>query len=259
MPLDDDALIGHGRHISAAGGAGAHHDGKLGNAPRRHVGLVVKNAAEMVAVGEHLVLFRQKSAAGVHQVDAGQVVRLGDLLGPQVFFHRERIVGPALDGGVVGHDHAFAARHGPHAGDDAGGRHGVVVHPPGRQLRQLQERRAWIAQLADAFPGQELAAGAMPLPGFVAAALGDEGGLLIQVRYQSLHGRRVGLELGGLRVNGGLQQGHGALPCWRRCWQRLTGFLRTVPGRSACAVFRWCRRRFHTTWRRATSARWETR
>ena len=41
---------------------------------RRHVGLVVEDAAEMLAVGKHLVLVRQVGAAGIDQVDAGQPV-----------------------------------------------------------------------------------------------------------------------------------------------------------------------------------------
>jgi hypothetical protein len=41
-----------------------------------HVGLVEEDAAEVVAVGEDLVLVGQVGAARVHQVDAGQVVLL---------------------------------------------------------------------------------------------------------------------------------------------------------------------------------------
>ena len=76
--LDDDGLVAHGRHVGAAGGARAHHHRDLRDALRRHVGLVVEDAAEVLAVGEHVVLVRQVGAAAVDQVDAGQAVLLRD-------------------------------------------------------------------------------------------------------------------------------------------------------------------------------------
>jgi hypothetical protein len=71
------------------------------------VGLVEEDAAEVVAVGEDLVLVGQVGAAGVDQVDAGQAVLRSDLLRAQVLLDREREVAAALDGGVVAHDHAL--------------------------------------------------------------------------------------------------------------------------------------------------------
>ena len=76
---------------------------------RRHRRLVVEDAAEMLAVGKDLVLVRQVGAAGIDEVDAGQMVLPRDLLGAQMLLHRDRIIGPALDRGVVGDDDAFAA------------------------------------------------------------------------------------------------------------------------------------------------------
>ena len=75
----------------------------------RQVGLVVEDPAEVLAVGEDLVLHRQERAAGVDQVDARQPVLQRDLLRAQVLLHRHRVVGAALDRGVVGDDHALAA------------------------------------------------------------------------------------------------------------------------------------------------------
>ena len=79
--LDDDRLVAHGRHIRAARGARAHHHGDLRDALGRQIRLIVEDAAEMVAVGEDVVLVRQVGAARVDQVDAGQVVLVGDFLG----------------------------------------------------------------------------------------------------------------------------------------------------------------------------------
>mmetsp|Transcript_15820 Transcript_15820/g.36889 ORF Transcript_15820/g.36889 Transcript_15820/m.36889 type:complete len:228 (-) Transcript_15820:673-1356(-) len=65
VPLDDHRLVRHGRHVRAARGARAHHDRDLRDAHGRHVRLVVKNAAKVVAVGEDLILARQEGAARV--------------------------------------------------------------------------------------------------------------------------------------------------------------------------------------------------
>ena len=110
LPLDDDAFVGHRRHIGAAGGARPHDDRDLRHAQRRQSRLVVEDAAEMLAVGKHLVLRRQKRAAGIDQIEAGQPVLARDLLRPQMLFDRHREIGAALDRRVVGDDDAFAAR-----------------------------------------------------------------------------------------------------------------------------------------------------
>ena len=110
LVADDHGLVAHRRHVGAAGGAGAHHRGQLRDPPRRHRRLVEEDAAEVLAVGEDLVLQRQEGAAGIDQVDAGQPVLQGDLLGAQVLLHRHRVVGAAFDGGVVGDDRRSGGR-----------------------------------------------------------------------------------------------------------------------------------------------------
>ena len=132
----DHRLVGHRRDVGAAGGAGAHHAGDLRDAPRGHGGLVEEDPAEVLAVGEDLVLQRQERAAGVDEVDARQVVLRGDRLRAQVLLDRHRVVGAALDRRVVGDDDALATRHPPDAGDHAGGRDGVVV-----AVRRTSRRR----------------------------------------------------------------------------------------------------------------------
>ena len=107
--LDDDGLVRHRRHVGAAGGARAHDDGDLRDALGRHPRLVEEDAAEVLAIGKDLGLQRQKRAARVDEVDAGQAVLERDLLRAQVLLHGDRVVGAALDGGVVGDDHHLAA------------------------------------------------------------------------------------------------------------------------------------------------------
>src|ERR1700722_18921334 len=52
----NDRLVGHRRHVGAASRAGAHDDSDLGDALRRHLGLIVEDSPEMIPAGEHLVL-----------------------------------------------------------------------------------------------------------------------------------------------------------------------------------------------------------
>ena len=107
---DDDRLVAHGRHVGAAGRAGAHDQGDLRDAGRAHARLVVEDAAEVVAVGEDLVLERQEGAARVDEVEAGEAVLERDLLRAEVLLDGHRVVGAALDRGVVGDDDALGAR-----------------------------------------------------------------------------------------------------------------------------------------------------
>ena len=67
----------------------------------------------------------------------GQAVLLGDLLRAQVLLHRDREVGAALHGGVVGHHHHLAAADAADAGDDARRR-----APPRRRGRARPGRRS---------------------------------------------------------------------------------------------------------------------
>ena len=206
---DDDRLVGHRRHVGAAGRARAHHDGDLRNAQRRHRRLVVEDAAEVVAVGEHVDLVRQVGAARVDEVDARQPVLAGDLLRPQVLLHRQREVGAALDRRVVADDHALAAGDPPDAGDDAGRGDVAVVHVPRGELRQLEERRAGIEQRAHALARQQLAAADVPGAGRLAAALLDDRDLGAEVGDERRHRVAVLRERRVARVEPGFDDGHG--------------------------------------------------
>ena len=171
LVADDDALIAHRGDIGAAGGAAAHHAGDLGDALGAHLRRVEEDAAEMVAVGEHLGLMRQVGAAAVDQIDARQPVLLGDLLRAQMLLDRQRIVRAAFDRRVVADDHHLAARDPADAGDDAGARHFALVHVAGGELPDLEEWRARVEQTLDAVTRQKLAAQDMAFAAFRVAAL----------------------------------------------------------------------------------------
>ena len=130
------------------------------------VGLVVEDAAEVLAVGEDLVLLRQERAARVDEVDARQAVVQRDLLRAQVLLHRHRVVGAALDGGVVGDDDALAPGDPPDAGDDAR-RPGASPSyiPSAASGDSSRNGLAGVEQRVDPVARQQLAARDVPLRG----------------------------------------------------------------------------------------------
>ena len=130
--VDDDRFVSHRRNVGTTGGTGAHDGGQLRNAGSGQGRLVVEDAAEVLTVREDIVLVGQVGAAGVHQVDAGKLVFARNFLGAQVLLDGHRVVGSALDRGVVGDDHAGAAGNHADAGDDSRTRAVVVVHAVGR-------------------------------------------------------------------------------------------------------------------------------
>ena len=111
LPGDNNRLVGHGRHIGPASGTRAHHNRYLRNARCAHPGLIIKNTAKMIPVWKHLVLIRQVGPARIHQIQTGQVILLGYLLGAQMFFYRKRIICPALYRCIVTDNHAPLARY----------------------------------------------------------------------------------------------------------------------------------------------------
>jgi hypothetical protein len=148
----------------------------------------------MVSVGKHLVLHRQERAARVDQVDAGQAILGRDLLRAQVLLHRQRIIGAALDRGVVDDDDAFGALDAADAGDDAGRGDVAAIHVPCRELADFEKGRAGVEKLRQPFARQQLAAPDMALARLVGAAARDGGGLVGNIGDQRLHAFRIGRE-----------------------------------------------------------------
>ena len=185
--LHDHRLVAHRGHVGAAGGARAHHDGDLRDPGRRHARLVVEDPAEVLAVGEDLVLQRQVGAARVDEVDARQAVLRRDLLGAEVLLDREREVRAALHGRVVGDDHALAALDDADPGHDPRAGRLAVVQVPGGQRAELEEGAVRVAEEVDPLARGQLAAAAMPLRRSLAAAPRDERGPLAQLRDERLH------------------------------------------------------------------------
>ena len=265
----DDAHIRHRRNIGPARGAGSHHHRDLGDGAGRHLGLIVEDAPEMLAVGKDLVLVRQVRAAAVHQIDAGQPVLRRDLLGAQVLLHRQRIIGPALHRGVIGHDHHRLALHPPHPGDQPRPRRGAVVEPMRRQRADLEKRRAGIEQHRHPLPRQHLAPGDVPRRSLRPAPVRRGGRRRLDLGQRRQMRRLVGAERGRSRAGRGGDHRHargsgacgpGAMASTRSCRTRavpppeLGAFIpspSSVPARSASAGSPRCRRRSPSAWRRA--------
>ena len=191
LPPDDDALVAHRGHVGAPRGARAHDDGDLGDPHRRHVRLVVERAPEMLAVREHLVLKGEERAPRIDEVDAGEVVLEGDLLGAEVLLDAHRVVGAALDRRVVRDDHALDPAHPADPGDEARRRHVAAVHVEGGELRELEEGGARIEELAHPVAREELAAVEVALACPFAAAPLDFRRLRAQVLDERGHRPRV--------------------------------------------------------------------
>ncbi len=115
----------------------------------------------MIAVGKDLGLQRQKCSARINQVDAGQVIFFRDLLCPQMLFDRQRIIGAALDGGIIRDNHAFLSLDQSDARDNSCGGSLVLIHIPCRQRTQFEKGRIGIAQQLNAFACQQFIAFAM--------------------------------------------------------------------------------------------------
>ncbi|MNO73340.1 hypothetical protein D3C76_643030 [compost metagenome] len=192
---DHDRFVGHRRYIGAASGAGAHDHGNLRDAQGAHVGLVEENSSEVLAVREHFILTRQVGAAGVHQIDARQTVLLGDGLGAQVLFHRQRVIRTTFDRGVVGDNHALDAFHTADPGNYASSGDVFAIHLVRRQLADLQKRRTRIEQAVDALARQQFAPRGVAFLSLRAATLRDLREQGVQGVDLFEHRRAVGGEL----------------------------------------------------------------
>src|SRR5437588_2404071 len=98
-----------------------------------------------------------------------------DVLGAKMLLHRHRIVGAALDGGIVGDDDAFAVADAPDPGDQARGMRVPAVEAVGRKRRELEKRRAGVDEEIDPLACKELAARNVTGARLLAAALGRGG------------------------------------------------------------------------------------
>ena len=121
---------------------------------------------------------------------------------------------------------AFAPRHPPDPGDDAGGMHVAAIEAVGRQRRQFEKCRAGIDQQIDALARQHLAARGMPGARGLAAAAGHLIELVAQLGDQRPHGLGIAGKIGRGGIDAGMKR-HG-----------LPRFM--VRRNLACGLASWC-------------------
>ena len=223
----DDRLVAHRRDVRATCRTRTHHHGQLRNPARRHLRLVVENAAEVLAVGKDVVLPRQERAARIDEVDAGQTILERHFLRAQVLAHGDGVVRAALHGRVVADDDAFETRHTADASHDSPAGNPVVVQVVSRELADLEEGRARIEQPVDAIAHQQLVAALVLGTCRRGAACADLRGKFTQFGGQATIDGLVGRELGAMPVDTGLQHAHASSLPLRSA--RISG-VRARPG-----------------------------
>ena len=187
--LDHHHVVTHTGDVGAAGGGVAEHQRDSGNTGRRQPGQIAEHPP---ARDEDLLLGGQIRSAGLHQGNDRQSVLQGNLVGAQDFLHRPRVGGSALDGGIVGDQHALHALDhsdpGHHAGPD------VKVGAIGGQCAELEERGVRIDQQFDTFASGHLAASVMALNVFRSAARQRLGKFSVEFDQFGRH-RRGGVDV----------------------------------------------------------------
>ena len=205
----DNCLVAHRRDIGATRRAASHHHRDLRDSRRRHPRLIVKDAAEMVAIGKDFVLAWQMGAAAIDEIDARQMVFLRDFLRAQMLLDGQRIIGAALDGCVIGDDDAFMAAYVSNARYQSRRRNGSRVNLICGELRKFQKRRTRINQRRDAIARQKFScARDVPRACLFSAALRNERDLAAQILDQTLHRGFVRGEIFAIRRDGGFQNVH---------------------------------------------------
>ena len=150
--------------------------------------MIEKYSPEVIFVWKYFVLVGQIGTAGIDQVDAGEVVLTGNVLGAQVFFDADRVIGAALHRRVVGNNDALDSINASDAGDDACPGHIVfAIHVVGGKLGKLKKGRTWIDQQIDTLSGQQFASSLMTCLIALATALFDLFDQGFQIIHQRLH------------------------------------------------------------------------
>src|SRR5688572_31297078 len=98
----------------------------------------------MRSVRKDFVLQGQKRPARIDEIQAGQIILFGDLLGAQMLLDRHWEIRPAFDSSIVGDDHYFTVANAPDAGDDSRAGSFVIIEVSGSEGRELKERRTGV-------------------------------------------------------------------------------------------------------------------
>src|SRR5207245_9608134 len=123
-----------------------------------------------------------------------------DFLGTQVLLRGHRIVGAALDRGVVRHDHGLAALDQADAGNDARGR-GIIVHAVRGKRREFEERGVGVDQRFYTLTRQQLTALFVTFAQLFWPTQPDLCQLFFELTDQGAHVGGIGLKLWRVGAN----------------------------------------------------------
>src|SRR5215472_5168880 len=202
-------FVTHSRNIGTSCGTGTHDDGDLRYALAGHTRLVVEDASKVLAVRKDFGLQGEKCSTGINQVDTGQVVLFGDLLGSQMLFNSHRIVSAAFDGCIISNNDAFLALDEPDPCYDASRWCLVIVHIPRCQWAEFQEGSIRITEQLDAFACQQLIAFAVFVYGLFSSTLLHQLYALTKLLEQLLKVTCILLKIGAITIYASFDDAHG--------------------------------------------------
>src|SRR6476620_10583400 len=107
---------------------------------------------------------------------------------------RHRVIGAALDRRIVGNDHHLPARHATNACDDSAPWRIVVIHAPGGECREFEERRAAVEQEFNPFAHGKLALGTVAFEISGSSTVAVAIGAFAKLLNEAAHSLLVGLE-----------------------------------------------------------------
>ena len=118
----------------------------MGNAAGGKLRLVVEDASKVVAIGEDVSLHREEGTTAINQVDAGEPILLGDLLGTEMLLHREWVVGAALDRSIIRDNHHLTPTNTADTSNNPCSGNIIAVDVVGRQRTELEKGSSLIKQ-----------------------------------------------------------------------------------------------------------------
>ena len=191
----DDALVAHDGQVGAACHATAHHSGNLRNARRGEARVVAEHPSKVLFVRKDLVLHGQVHAGAVDEVDDGESVFEGDLLGAEVFLACDGEPRTGFHRGVIGHHKArlvVDAAHFDHH-SACGAAAFILVHAMTCQGADFEPFASWVKQPVQAFARRPFSLGVFLFDPFGASALAH----LVQNAFQvgEAHAHAVFVEI----------------------------------------------------------------
>ena len=109
--------VTHDWKISASRHAHAHNRGDLRDSFGGHHGIVAKDAPKIIGVRKDIFLERQEDPCGIHQVNRGDMVFNGNILGADDLLGGHRKECPGFHRGIIHNQHEQAAMNVSQAGD----------------------------------------------------------------------------------------------------------------------------------------------